>query len=83
LMEKILPDYLHSKRAPLGLGRTFQIPRPFSSASVRENVAIGAMFGTFGRKKLPWMTPWRLQTGILIWLDWRLIGIKLPGPLPL
>ena len=34
------------KRAPLGLGRTFQIPRPFSSASVRENVAIGAMFGT-------------------------------------
>ena len=38
-----LPAY---KRAPLGLGRTFQIPRPFSSASVRENVAIGAMFGT-------------------------------------
>lgn len=38
-----LPPY---KRAPLGLGRTFQIPRPFSSASVRENVAIGAMFGT-------------------------------------
>jgi len=34
------------KRAPLGLGRTFQISRPFSSASVRENVAIGAMFGT-------------------------------------
>ena len=28
-----LPAY---KRAPLGLGRTFQIPRPFSSASVRE-----------------------------------------------
>lgn len=38
-----LPAY---KRAPLGLARTFQIPRPFSSASVRENVAIGAMFGT-------------------------------------
>ena len=38
-----LPAY---KRAPLGLGRTFQIPRPFSSASVKENVAIGAMFGT-------------------------------------
>jgi branched-chain amino acid transport system ATP-binding protein len=38
-----LPAY---KRVPLGLGRTFQIPRPFSSASVRENVAIGAMFGT-------------------------------------
>jgi len=37
-----VPPY---KRAPLGLGRTFQISRPFSSASVRENVAIGAMFG--------------------------------------
>jgi branched-chain amino acid transport system ATP-binding protein len=36
------------KRAPLGIGRTFQIPRPFSSASVRENVAVGAMFGTLG-----------------------------------
>ena len=42
-----LPAY---KRAPLGLGRTFQIPRPFSSASVRENVAIGAMFGTLADK---------------------------------
>ncbi len=38
-----VPSY---KRAPMGLGRTFQISRPFSSASVRENVAIGAMFGT-------------------------------------
>ena len=42
-----LPPY---KRAPLGLGRTFQIPRPFNSTSVRENIAIGAMFGRFGRK---------------------------------
>ena len=38
------------RRAPLGLGRTFQIPRPFSSASVRENVAVGAMFGTLAGK---------------------------------
>jgi branched-chain amino acid transport system ATP-binding protein len=38
------------KRASLGLGRTFQIPRPFSSATVRENVAIGAMFGTMAGK---------------------------------
>ncbi len=37
-----LPPY---ERTPLGLARTFQIPRPFGSASVRENVAIGAMFG--------------------------------------
>jgi len=33
------------KRAHLGIGRTFQIPRPFASATVRENIAIGAMFG--------------------------------------
>ncbi len=38
------------KRAPLGIGRTFQIPRPFSSATVRENVAVGAMFGTLRHK---------------------------------
>jgi branched-chain amino acid transport system ATP-binding protein len=38
------------KRAPLGIGRTFQIPRPFGSASVRENVAVGAMFGSRGRQ---------------------------------
>ena len=42
-----VPSY---KRAAMGLGRTFQIPRPFGSASVRENIAVGAMFGTSGRK---------------------------------
>jgi branched-chain amino acid transport system ATP-binding protein len=34
------------KKAPLGIGRTFQIPRPFPAATVRENIAIGAMFGS-------------------------------------
>ena len=38
------------KRAPLGIGRTFQIPRPFASASVRENIAVGAMFGSLGSR---------------------------------
>jgi len=33
------------QRTKLGIARTFQVPRPFGSASVRENVAIGAMFG--------------------------------------
>ena len=42
-----LPPY---KRASLGIGRTFQIPRPFASATVRENVAVGAMFGASGGK---------------------------------
>ena len=38
------------RRAPLGIGRTFQIPRPFASATVRENIAVGAMFGTQGHR---------------------------------
>ena len=33
------------KRARLGIARAFQIPRPFAGLSVRENVAIGALFG--------------------------------------
>jgi len=36
------------KRAHLGMGRTFQIPRPFASATVQENIAIGGMFGAAG-----------------------------------
>ncbi|NIO17301.1 MAG: ATP-binding cassette domain-containing protein [Deltaproteobacteria bacterium] len=43
----MLPPY---RRAPLGIGRTFQIPRPYASASVRENIAIGGMFGSQGHK---------------------------------
>lgn len=39
------------QRAHLGIGRTFQIPRPFGILTVRENVAIGAMFGTEGTQK--------------------------------
>ena len=37
-----LPAY---KRAQLGIGRTFQIVRPFPSMTVRENTAMGALFG--------------------------------------
>lgn len=37
-----LPAYT---RAHLGIGRSFQVPRPFKAATVRENVAIGALFG--------------------------------------
>jgi branched-chain amino acid transport system ATP-binding protein len=36
------------RRAHLGIGRTFQIPRPFGDATVRENIAIGGMFGAAG-----------------------------------
>lgn len=48
--EKDITYYPAHKRAPLGIGRTFQIPRPFSSATVQENIAVGAMFGSLGRK---------------------------------
>ncbi len=36
--------------ARLGISRTFQIVKPFPGMSVRENVAIGAMFGAGGHQ---------------------------------
>jgi branched-chain amino acid transport system ATP-binding protein len=45
-----LPAY---RRARLGIGRTFQIMRPFPGLSVLDNVAVGALFGHGGgRAKL-------------------------------
>lgn len=38
-----LPPY---ERAKLGIARAFQIPRPFPNLTVRENVAVGALFGS-------------------------------------
>jgi branched-chain amino acid transport system ATP-binding protein len=37
--------------ARLGIGRTFQIVRPFGSMTVRENAAIGALFGSSEARK--------------------------------
>jgi len=39
--------------ARLGIGRTFQIVRPFGSMTVRENAAIGALFGSSDARKGP------------------------------
>jgi branched-chain amino acid transport system ATP-binding protein len=39
--------------ARLGIGRTFQIVRPFGSMSVRENAAIGALFGRTDKRRTP------------------------------
>ncbi len=33
------------ERCRLGLSRTFQVPQPFSSSTVLENVVVGALFG--------------------------------------
>jgi branched-chain amino acid transport system ATP-binding protein len=39
--------------ARLGIGRTFQIVRPFGSMTVRENAAIGALFGSDAARRGP------------------------------
>ncbi|GAB2911049.1 ABC transporter ATP-binding protein [Paralcaligenes sp. KSB-10] len=39
------------QRARLGIGRTFQIMRPFPGLSVLDNVAVGALFGRGGGEK--------------------------------
>jgi branched-chain amino acid transport system ATP-binding protein len=36
------------RRAYLGIGRTFQVMKPFPGLSVLENVTVGALFGTSG-----------------------------------
>ncbi|HYY45949.1 MAG TPA: ABC transporter ATP-binding protein [Candidatus Angelobacter sp.] len=43
--ESSIRDVPPFKRARLGIGRTFQIVRPFPSMTVRENTALGALFG--------------------------------------
>ena len=39
--------------ARLGIGRTFQIVRPFGSMTVRENAAVGALFGSADARRGP------------------------------
>src|SRR6185503_4931259 len=39
------------RRAHLGIGRTFQIMKPFPGMSVLENVSVGALFGTNGGER--------------------------------
>lgn len=39
------------QRGRMGLARTFQVTKPFRSLTVRENVAVGAMFGAGGGKR--------------------------------
>lgn len=35
----------------LGIARTFQVVKPFANLTVRENVAVGAMYGRHGRER--------------------------------
>lgn len=43
-----LPAY---RRGRMGLARTFQVVKPFRNLTVRENVAVGAMFGSGGARR--------------------------------
>jgi branched-chain amino acid transport system ATP-binding protein len=43
-----LPSYAIAK---VGLSRTFQVARPFRSMSMRQNVAVGALFGRGGQRR--------------------------------
>ena len=45
-----LPAY---RRARLGIGRTFQVMKPFPRLSVIENVTVGALFGFAGGERNP------------------------------
>jgi branched-chain amino acid transport system permease protein len=40
-----MTDLPPHRRAKMGLARTYQHPRPFGSMNVRDNVAVGALFG--------------------------------------
>ncbi len=39
------------RRSRLGIGRTFQLMKPFPGLNVLDNVAVGALFGTGGGKR--------------------------------
>jgi branched-chain amino acid transport system ATP-binding protein len=39
------------RRAHLGIGRTFQVMKPFPGMSVLENVSVGALFGANGGER--------------------------------
>jgi branched-chain amino acid transport system permease protein len=43
-----LPERRRDEIARLGIGRTFQIPRPFADLTVRENIAVALMYRSNG-----------------------------------
>ncbi|GHF49250.1 branched-chain amino acid transport system ATP-binding protein [Deinococcus metalli] len=50
LLEQDVTDSPIEHRCHLGLGRAFQIVRPFPDMTVHENVTVGALFGTPGTR---------------------------------
>jgi len=49
--EKRIADVPTHDVCHLGIARTFQVVKPFASLTVRENVAVGAMYGRLGAKR--------------------------------
>jgi branched-chain amino acid transport system permease protein len=66
--------------ARMGVTRTYQIPRPFAHLTVRDNVAIAAMFGRVGRSRRA------AEGGVGRWLEFTGLAERadaLPGALNL
>jgi branched-chain amino acid transport system ATP-binding protein len=60
------------RRARLGIGRTFQIMKPFPGLNVLDNVAVGALFGAqAGHNDLP-----RAREVAAYWLDFVEMGSR-------
>jgi branched-chain amino acid transport system ATP-binding protein len=62
--------------ARLGIGRTFQIVRPFGSMTVLENAAIGALFGRDSARLAP-KEAFKQASGVL-----ELVGLAAKASLP-
>jgi branched-chain amino acid transport system ATP-binding protein len=62
--------------ARLGIGRTFQVVKPFASMTVRENAAVGALFGS-SRARLPAREAFAAADEML-----DLVGLAAKGSLP-
>ena len=48
---RTIADVATHRVCRLGIARTFQVVKPFANLSVRENVAVGAMYGREGGKR--------------------------------
>jgi len=62
--------------ARLGIGRTFQVVRPFTSMTVRENAAVGALFGS-DQAHLPTRQAFERADEVL-----ELVGLQAKSALP-
>jgi len=52
------------RRVPLGINRTFQVPKPFLDMTVRENVQVAAVFGSHAATEEPRVDEVLAQLGL-------------------